>query len=318
MITRAVERTARERRGVFLLVLSALAFSAMSVEVKLGGMLLPVSMLVFARGAVALAISVAMLRAQKLPAWGRDKPALVLRACFGIGGLACFYYAVTRLPLAEATLIHFLNPVFTALIAARALGERVSRRVVLAMAFSLMGTLLVTRPGAVFGAHPALPLDGVLAALGGAIFSAFAYATVRRLARTDHPDVIVFYFSLLATLATAPFAAVGWRAPSPTGWLVLLAIGVTTQLAQVLLTRGLAEVPAARGTTVGYIQIVFAAAWGMLLFGEALNGWTLLGAVFVLGSVVNLFRAESLARGPGDGHPTRHVERAPPQRTGAE
>lgn len=275
-----------ERRGVLLLLCSALGFSAMSVLVKLGGHLLPVAMLVLARGAVSLVLSILLVWRSGVPIWGKQPARLVGRGLLGLGGLACFFYAVTSLPLAEVTVLHYMNPILTAVIAAVWLGEKIDRRLVLAIALALCGTLLVVRPGALFGAHEALSASGVAAALGGATFSAFAYTTVRSLSRTEHPDVIVFYFSLVATPATLPFAILDWKQPTLVGWLILIGIGVTTQFGQVFLTRGLTLVPAARGTTVGYIQIVFAATWGWLLFHEPPTVWTFVGALLVVTSTM--------------------------------
>lgn len=299
-----------ERRGVFLLILAALAFSAMSVLVKLAGRTLPVPMLVLARGAVTLVLSGTWLAVRRIPPWGNDKPRLLLRAAFGVGGLACFFFAVTRLPLAEVTVLHYMNPIFTAIVASIFLRESVDRRLLIAIVLAIGGTLTVTRPAFLFGGHSTLATAGVLAALGGALFSAFAYTTVRRLSRTDHPDVIVFYFALLAAPAVTPFAIASWRQPTGLGWVLLLGIGAATQMGQVFLTRGLALVPAARGTTVGYVQIVFASLWGTLAFGEKLNGWTLLGALLIVVAVVVLLRGSSLATPASDGHPSAHVERA--------
>jgi drug/metabolite transporter (DMT)-like permease len=271
-----------ERRGVMLLLCSALGFSGMSVLVKLGGEVLPVAMLVLARGAVSLVLSVGMVLRSGVPIWGNEPRRLIGRGLLGLGGLACFFYAVTALPLAEATVLHYMNPILTAIVAAVWLGEKVDRRLVLAIAIALAGTILVVRPGALFGVHEALSWKGVAAALGGATFSAFAYTTVRSLSRTEHPDVIVFYFSLVATPATLPFAIADWQTPTASGWLILIGIGVTTQFGQIFLTRGLTLVPAARGTTVGYIQIVFAATWGWLLFHESPTVWSFVGALLVV------------------------------------
>lgn len=277
-----------ERRGETLLVLSALAFSAMSVQVKLAGRELPVAMLVLARGVVTLVMSVAWLSAKRIHPWGTNKLGLVQRALFGTGALACYFYAVDALPLAEATVLHYLNPVFVAVIAALFLGERADRRLLAAIALALTGTVLVARPGFLFGTAAPLGTLGVVVALGSAFLSACAYATVRKLARTEHADVIVFYFALFAAPIALPFALASWVWPSPSGWLLMLGLGVATQLGQTFMTRGLARVPAARGTTIGYVQIVFAASWGVLLFGEKLSGFTLLGAGLVVLAVVLL------------------------------
>ncbi len=276
------------RRGEALLVLSALAFSVMSVQVKLAGRELPVAMLVLARGVVTLAMSVTWLSVRRIHPWGTDKAGLVQRALFGTGALACYFYAVNALPLAEATVLHYLNPVFVAIIAAIFLREPIGARLVIAIAVALVGTVVVARPGFVFGGASPLGAVGVMVALGSAILSACAYATVRRLARTEHSDVIVFYFAMFAAPIALPFALASWVWPSPTGWLLMLGLGVATQLGQTFMTRGLALVPAARGTTIGYVQIVFAASWGVLLFHEALSVWTLVGAGLVVLAVVLL------------------------------
>ena len=280
-------------RGVPRLVVAAFCFSIMSVLVKTAGLGLPVEMLVLARGVVTLVLSYGLLRHRGIDPWGVDRKRLVLRGVFGTGGLACFFSALTVLPLAEVTVIHYLNPILTAVLAAVLLKERVGLGLVLALLAAVAGMLLVTRPSFLFGERiTTLPLDGVLAALGGALFSACAYVTVRRVIRTDDPHVVVFFFPLVAVPATLPFAINSWVWPTATGWLLLLGIGVVTQVAQVLLTQGLKLVPAGKGTAVGYIQIVFAAGWGLLLFDETPSLMTGLGATLIVLATASLMAFE--------------------------
>jgi drug/metabolite transporter (DMT)-like permease len=279
-----------ERRGVGLLVGAALSFSVMSVFVKEAGKTLPVEMLVLARAVVTLVLSSAVLVHQRIPIWGNDKPWLVVRGLLGVGGLVCFFTAVTRLPLAEVTTIHYLNPIFTTALAAVFLKEHVRFELVIAIAMAFAGTLLVARPSFLFGGGEGLDTLGVIAALGGALFSAGAYTTVRRLTKTDHHHVIVFYFPLVAVPILLPFAVTAWVWPTWQGWLLLLGIGIATQIAQVLFTRGLALVPAGRGTAVGYVQIAFAAAFGLLLFDEPLTFATAGGALLIVLATISLLR----------------------------
>jgi drug/metabolite transporter (DMT)-like permease len=268
---------------------AAFLFSLMSAQVKLAGQTLPVEMLILARTAVTLVMSYATLRAMKLDPWGQNKKLLVLRALFGVGGLECFFFALTRLPLAEATVIHYLNPIFTAVLAALVLRERVGKILALALALSFAGTLLVTRPSFLAGGA-SLDAIGSAAALGGAVFSACAYVTVRRLTETESPHVIVFYFPLVGLPITAPLALRGWVWPTAGGWLLLLGIGVVTQLAQVLLTKGLALVPAGRATATTYAQILFASLWGILFFSEPPSIYTLAGAALIAVATFTLMR----------------------------
>ena len=209
------------QRGIPYLVGAAFGFSLMSLLVKRPGRDLPVEMLVLARGVVTFGISAGLLRRHRLSPWGNDKKRLVLRGVLGTGGLACFFYAVTVLPLAEVTVIHYLNPVLTAVLAALLPREPIGLRLVTALVIAILGTVLVAQPPFLFGGASDLPLPGVLAALGGATFSAGAYVTVRRVTQTDHPLVVVFYFPLVAVPALLPFALRAWIWPTPTGRLLL-------------------------------------------------------------------------------------------------
>ena len=127
-------------------------------------------------------------------------------------------------------------------------------------------------------------------ALVGSMFSAAAYVTVRQLARTEHPLVIVFYFTLVSVIGSAPATFVDFVMPRGAEWVFLLLVGVAAQAGQVCLTRGLALEPAGRATAIGYLQVVFAAIWGALLFGEIPDGWVIAGATVIIGSTLVLAR----------------------------
>jgi drug/metabolite transporter (DMT)-like permease len=149
----------------------------------------------------------------------------------------------------------------------------------------------VARPGflpAPLAASPALSFDSLAlaAAIGGAFFSASAYVVVRHLSRSEDPLVIVLYFPLVTVPATLPFVWHDAVMPQGITWLWLLGIGITTQIGQVLLTRGLERLPAGRGTALSYSQVVFATVWGALFFGELPVAWTMAGALLIVGGTL--------------------------------
>lgn len=272
---------------------SALAFSAMTVGVKLAGARLPSQEIVLARAIVSLVLSYALLRRAGVATLGTERGWLVLRGVCGFLGLSCVFYSVTHLPLAEATVIQYLHPTFTALIAAAALREHVTARTAVASAVSLLGVAFVARPSwlpwPISQASPdAAALDGfaVAAAIGGAFFSGAAYVIVRRLAGREHPLVIVLYFPLITVPATIPFVVSDFVWPIGVEWLWLLAIGVLTQIGQVWLTHGLSRLPAARGTAMSYVQVVFAIVWGALFFDEIPGPLSVVGAFLVIGGTL--------------------------------
>lgn len=282
----------RTPSGLHYMVGTAFCFSLMSLMVKVLGRRLPTAEIVFVRSAVTLIISYAMVRAAGIPVWGNRKSFLVLRGLAGFGALFCFFYAVTRLPLADVTVIHFTNPVFTALLAAAFLGERLGRRELVGLPLCLAGVTFVAQPSFLFG-EGARSLDtlAVAVALAAAILSSVAYTTVRGLRETDDPLVVVFYFPLVATPAAVPFMVTGALWPTPLEWLLLGSVGVVTQIGQLFLTKGLHRERAGRATSMSYVQVIFAAAWGLLFFHEVPNSLSMVGAALILCGMLVVSRA---------------------------
>jgi drug/metabolite transporter (DMT)-like permease len=277
--------------GVRLMIGSAFSFSLMSLFVKLVGRTLPSQEIVVVRGLVTLTLSYAALKAAGIDVGGDRKGLLWLRGLLGFGAVSAFFYGVIHLPLADATVIHYTNPVFTAAIAAVFLAEPIRAKDAVCLVASLSGVLLIARPTFLFGgASSSLDPRGIAAALTGAILSAGAYATIRRLSRTEHPLVIVLWFGVVTTLGALPATTASFVMPTGWAWLGLAGVGLTTHAGQILLTRGLALEPAGRAMMVSYVQIVFAALWGILFFAERPDGWLAVGATLILGSTVALGR----------------------------
>jgi drug/metabolite transporter (DMT)-like permease len=269
--------------GVRFMIGSALAFSVMSALVKHAGTRLASQELVFARSVVAIVISVALLRRAGVRTLGDRRWLLLARGAWGYAALSCGFYAMTKLPLAEATMIQYLHPVFTAMLAAVVLGERADRSLVASVLLGSAGVLLVTRPAFLFDAGgAALDPLGVAAALGGAVLTAVAYVGVRELSRTEHPLVIVLWFPLVSLPASLPATLAQGVWPRGFEWLALLGVGVFAQIGQVCLTRGLALEPVGRAMAISYVQIAFATLWGVLFFGEVPGVATLLGSLLVI------------------------------------
>lgn len=284
--------------GLRYMAYGAFWFSLMSLLVKLAGQRLPSIQIVLIRALITLGLSWVLLRRARVPLLGHQPRLLVLRGFLGALALTCFYYSLVHLPLAEATVIQYTNPVFTALIAGLVLGERLGWKQGACIAASLAGVLLIARPGALAGAGAALNPTYVAIALIGALFSASAYVTVRKMGTSEHPLVVVFYFPLVTVPLALPFVLPVWTSPTPPEWAALAGIGVTTQIAQVYMTRGLQLEPAGRATAVGYLQIVFAATWGAIIFAEWPDRWSIAGALVILGSTLLLVRSRRSPREP--------------------
>ena len=275
--------------GLRYMATGAFFFSVMSLLVKLAGQRLPSQEIVLARSVIMAVLSYAALQRRGIPVLGERRGLLVVRGLLGFGALSCFYYAIVHLPLADATVIQYTNPAFAAVFAVFVLGERMHRREVLCVALSLAGVLLVARPGFLFGSGTALAPLAVGIALLGAVLSAAAYVTVRLLA-AEHHLVVIFYFAVISSLGSIPGTLAHSVMPGGREILLLLGVGISTQLGQIFMTRGLHLERAGRATATSLVQIVFAAVWGAIFFSQVPGPAGLAGAGLVMLGVLLLGR----------------------------
>jgi drug/metabolite transporter (DMT)-like permease len=273
------------------MLMGTLFFSAMSVFAKLAGERLPTMELVIARVLITMVMCIWAFRSLDISPWGNNKRLLLMRGFAGFMGLSCYFYAINHLPLADATVIQFCNPMLAALIASFTLKETLRGAEIVATVLSMTGVVLVAQPTFLFSAGAALDPVAVTVGLVGAIFSAVAYVVIRRLGATEHHMVVVFYFPLITGPLSLPLLAVeGVVMPHGVEWLYLLGIGVSAQLGQIQITQGFKLETAGRASSVTYLQIVLAYTWGILLFGEYPNALSLLGAVLVVLGVFSVTR----------------------------
>lgn len=270
------------------MVLSALFFSVMSVTVKLAGQQMASQQIVLARAGIALLLCIYPIKRLGISFWGsrENRHLLVMRGLFGFIALSCFFYAVTVLPLADATVIQYTNPVFVAIFAAIFLKEKISPIQILGLLGCLAGVMCIAQPSFLFGGDGVARLDPLAVGLSvfAAILSGASYTIVRALSGREHAMIVVFYFPLIATPLAIPTAWPVLTMPDAWGWACLIAVGVSTQIAQVFMTKGLHLEKAGPATSITYLQIVFAFAWGMLLFGETPTLLSGIGSVLVVGS----------------------------------
>ena len=277
--------------GAAYVVLGELLFASMGVAIRLVATEVPTEVVVFFRNLFSVLLLIPWLLRRAGAGLVTRVPGLhLLRAIAGLGAMYCFFHAIAHIPLAEAMLLKLTTPLFIPVIALFWLRERITPAIALAAALGFAGVLLVLRPG-----FSGISVQAAIGLLGGG-FAAVALVTVRRMADTEPPARIVFYFAALATLVSAVPLAWVWRTPSPPalGWLV--AISLLATLGQVCLTRGLALAPASQVGPFGYFAVIFGAAYGWFLWHEPLAWGTLVGSLLVLASAVILTRPTRVAQ----------------------
>ncbi|NND65946.1 MAG: DMT family transporter [Halioglobus sp.] len=274
------------------MLLSALGFALMTTCVKLVATYgIPFLEIVAARALVSLIISYADVRRKGLSPWGTHRRLLFTRGLVGAFALFCVYYAVITLPLAEATLLQYTHPVFTALLALVVLRERLGASTMVCIALSIIGLVIMVEPGLVGGGGTDLPRLGVIVALAGALGSAVAYVIVRRLAALEDSSVIILYFPLVALPLSVVFLGDDFVMPGAEALVLLLLVGIFTQIGQTGLTLAMRHETAGKAAAYSYVQVIFAALFGWLVFAEVPALWTWVGGgLIILGALANLAR----------------------------
>jgi drug/metabolite transporter (DMT)-like permease len=209
------------------------------------------------------------------------------RAMVGLTGMMCGFSAVQHLPLTEATAIQFASPLFMTALAALVLHEGVGWRRWAAVGVGFIGVLIMVHP------EPGhMNLLGVALALGSALGSAGAMVAIRQITDTERGPTIVFYFTLAGTVLGLVGSAFHWVTPDPLTLAMLIAAGLVGGVGQLLLTEALRLAPVGVVAPFDYTQLIWATAFGFLIWSELPHLTTVVGALVVAGSGVYILHRE--------------------------
>ena len=208
-----------------------------------------------------------------------------------MSAVACYFYAIARLRLADAVLLNQSMPLFIPLVERAWLGERIPTRLWGVLLLGFAGLLLILRPGTgVF--EPA-----ALVGLASAVLASIAQVGIRRLTRTEPVTRIVFYFGLVASVVSLPPAVYWWNALART-WAVLLLMGVFATVGQLTLTRAYVHATAASVGPFLYAGPVFAGLLDWLIWGRLPDALFVVGAIVVIAAATLALRLRATPRSP--------------------
>jgi drug/metabolite transporter (DMT)-like permease len=262
----------------YLIAATAL-FTALNICVKYLPHI-PASELVFFRGVISLFLCWHYARKKKVPILGNNKKVLVLRGLFGTTSLFILFYCLQRIPLAMATVLSNLAPLFTVLIAHYLLRERAIWLNWVLLFFAFVGVVLVK------GWDPSIPWGLALFGVGGAVAAAGAYTCVRVLRTTDHPLVVIFYFPLVSIPLMAIPMFLQWVTPSWRDLWIMVLLGILTQVAQYYMTLAYQLEKASKVMVYNYAGVVWAMIFGALLFQEVFELPQYAGVLLIFVAIV--------------------------------
>ncbi|MBL6445041.1 DMT family transporter [Fulvivirga sp. 29W222] len=261
------------------MVIAGFFFALMNVFVKMVPDI-PAVEVVFFRSVVSLVLSYGFLKAGGVSIWGKNKKILLLRGASGAVALILYFATIQAIPLASAVTIQFLSPIFTSILGVFIVKEKVKPLQWLFFVLAFVGIIIIQ------GFDPRITPFYLGIGIIAALFSGLAYNFIRKLNTNEHPLVIVFYFPLVTLPVTGTISMFDWVSPEGWEWLLLLLIGVLTQVAQYFMTKAYQSEELSKVASLKYINIIYALAFGWVIFEETFNFITYVGMLVVLTGVI--------------------------------
>jgi drug/metabolite transporter (DMT)-like permease len=285
-------------RGVLLKVASVCAFVVMATMLK-ATQTVPAGQMVFFRSFFAL-LPVLVWLASKgalANAFRTRRPfGHLLRGLIGVASMGLGFFALTRLPLPEATAIGYASPLIIVILSAVLLQERVYIFRWTTVLVGLVGVMIILWPRlTVFSDGNGLAeaeAIGAISALLAAILSAFAMLQVRTLVQTERTEAIVTYFFISASilsLLTLPF---GWVWPTPAQAALLVGAGVFGGIGQLLLTNCYRHADMSVIAPFEYVSLILTIVIGFVLFSDVPTISMIIGALIIVASGIAVILRE--------------------------
>ena len=262
-------------KGAWWMIAAAGALTAMAICIRY----LPtysVLLMIFLRNVINLVLMTpSMVRQGKAIFRTERLGTHAIRNAFLYSGNVAWFFGVTKISLADVAALQFTSPLFTAIIAAALLGERIGGHRMVAILVGFAGALIIIRPGII-------PLNiGTLSILFAAFLYSCAHVVTKLLSNTESGSTVVFYMSVTILIYSAIPAAFVWQTPAWADMPAMIGLGVTGYATHYCITRSLAVGDASFVIVFDFMRLPFSVGLGWILFTEVLDAWTAAGALII-------------------------------------
>ena len=274
--------------GILLITIAFACVAAMSAFGK-GAAGVGTGTLVFFQNFISLILfapwflrgGVAAVRTSRIPLH-------LVRAIAGLLSQVLMFVAVKKMPLVDAVLLSNSAPLFIPLVTWAWLRQRIQGMVWVSLLIGFGGVVVILRPSLALLKNPAAPI-----ALSAALFSAFALVSVNQLSKSEPARRILFYYFLFSSIAAAPFAILGWHAPTGREWLFLAGIGLTMAASQMLIILAYQHASPSRIAPFNYTVVIFSGLIGWAVWHNTPGLLSLAGVLLVTAGGVLSTRVSS-------------------------
>ncbi len=273
------------------MILTGLLFVAVTAAVKHGAQQLPAAESAFLRYVLGLVFLVPMIKpliAARLTQ--RQKKWFWIRGFTHSLAIILWFFAMTRITIAEVTAMNYMTPIYITLGAALFLGERLASRRILAIVAGFVGALIILRPG-----FRELS-DGHFAMIGAAMFFSVSYLTAKRMADEVSATVVVAMLSITVTVCLFPFAFAVWQPPTIEQLFLMFVVAILATAGHYTMTFAFAAAPVSVTQPVVFLQLVWSVLTGAIFFAEPADGWVILGGAVIVAATTFIAIREAMLR----------------------
>ena len=291
MDDKLTKQNSQNLTGVFWMIVTGICFLGVTALVKFMGTRIPAAEAAFLRYALGLVLLLPMLKdfSQNLP--NRKLSALfAARGIVHTVGVVLWFFAMSRIPLADVTAMNYMSPIYVTLGAAIFLGESLALRRILAILLAIIGAFLILRPG-----FREVSI-GHLAMIFTAIFFAFSYLIAKHTSGKTTASVVVVMLSIYVTIGLAPLAFLNWVTPTWVELIILFAVAFFATAGHYTMTLAFAAAPISVTQPATFLQLVWAVLVGSIIFGEEIDLYVIGGGGLILCSITFMSWREAVIK----------------------
>ena len=265
-----------KNKAAILMVIAAFVYALLAITVK-WIQEIPVFEKMFFRSFVGVIVVMVTIWREKLNVWGHKQLPMLVRGITGFCSTALYYMALTYAPVAETVTLSNTYPFLLAIFCWIFLGEKIKPFHIIALSLSFIGAVMIIRPG-----FTEINKYYIIAVLS-AVFMAMTYTFLRKARETEHPSVIVLWFSVICSLGCLPIMIFGeFVMPTPFQFFQLFILGFVATVYQLIMSTAYKFAPATEVSIYSYTTIIFSAVLGFLIWAEVPPVFTVIGAALII------------------------------------
>lgn len=277
-----------QNKAIAYTLISIFFFSFMGIFIRKSSENIHIMEVIFFRNLLACLIIIPVMCSSGLASFKMNRPGLfVWRAVFVSIGMFAGFFAITLIPLAQATAISFTTPIFITILAVFLFGEVIKIRRVVAIFVGFIGMLIIVQPGA-----GGISL-GVILAFIGAFFHSINLLIVKKLTAKESANAIVVWMVIMLVPISIVPAIFVWEWPSALTWLYLWCLAFCGTLGHSFFTRAYSLADITSLQPFQFIKLPMIAFLAWVIFSELPGYWTWLGGMIIFSSTVYITRREA-------------------------